>query len=135
MQILRTTYLSIGTNQGDTKKNLQNAVDFIDESIGSVQAISAVYKTAAWGFKGDDFYNIGVLSFATIMRNAMQAMNLKVTNEGDTSFVGYLVCLSVSMVWDELYSRCVLRALTKESMDLPANKLQWIFNQEEGEYW
>jgi len=58
MQILRTTYLSIGTNQGDTKKNLQKAVDFIDESIGSVQAISAVYKTAAWGFKGNDFLNI-----------------------------------------------------------------------------
>ena len=58
MQILRTTYLSIGTNQGDRKKNLQNAVDFIDESIGAVQAISGVYKTAAWGFKGDDFLNI-----------------------------------------------------------------------------
>jgi len=58
MQILRTTYLSIGTNQGDRQKNLQNAVDFIDESIGSVQAISSVYKTEAWGFKGDDFFNI-----------------------------------------------------------------------------
>ena len=60
MQILRTTYLSIGTNQGDTQQNLQNAVDFIDESIGAVQAISAVYKTVAWGFKGNDFLNICV---------------------------------------------------------------------------
>ncbi len=58
MQILRTTYLSIGTNQGDQKINLQNAIDNIDESIGAVQTISSVYKTSAWGFKGNAFLNI-----------------------------------------------------------------------------
>lgn len=58
MQILRTTYLSLGSNQGDKFENLQKAVDLIAEKIGTVQKISSVYQTAAWGFKSDDFYNI-----------------------------------------------------------------------------
>jgi deoxyguanosine kinase len=58
MQILRTTYLSLGSNQGNKLENLQNTVDLIAQNIGSIAKISSVYKTAAWGFESDDFYNI-----------------------------------------------------------------------------
>jgi 2-amino-4-hydroxy-6-hydroxymethyldihydropteridine diphosphokinase len=58
MQILRTTYLSLGSNQGDKLQKLQDAVDLIAERIGGISKISSVYKTASWGFKSDDFYNI-----------------------------------------------------------------------------
>tara|TARA_R110001583_G_scaffold8413_5_gene40202 strand:- start:7391 stop:8515 length:1125 start_codon:yes stop_codon:yes gene_type:complete len=58
MQILRTTYLSLGSNEGDKLQNLQQAVDLIAERIGGILKISSVYKTASWGFKSDDFYNI-----------------------------------------------------------------------------
>lgn len=58
MQILRTTYLSLGSNQGNKLENLQNTVDLIAQNIGSISKISSVYKTAAWGFESDDFYNI-----------------------------------------------------------------------------
>jgi len=58
MQILRTTYLSLGSNQGNKLENLQNAVDLIAQNIGSINKISSVYKSAAWGFESDDFYNI-----------------------------------------------------------------------------
>jgi len=58
MQILRTTYLSLGSNQGNKLENLQQAVDLIGENIGIVSKISSIYKTAAWGFESDDFYNI-----------------------------------------------------------------------------
>ncbi|MFD1294759.1 2-amino-4-hydroxy-6-hydroxymethyldihydropteridine diphosphokinase [Lutibacter holmesii] len=57
MQIVRTTYLSLGSNQGNKLKNLQEAIDLIAEKIGSIAKISAVYKTAAWGFESDDFFN------------------------------------------------------------------------------
>lgn len=58
MKILRTTYFSLGTNQGNKTKNLQKAIDLIAEKIGSINKISSVYKTDSWGFESDDFFNI-----------------------------------------------------------------------------
>ncbi|HSQ45564.1 MAG TPA: 2-amino-4-hydroxy-6-hydroxymethyldihydropteridine diphosphokinase [Lutibacter sp.] len=58
MQILRPTYLSLGSNQENKLENLQQAVDLIAEKIGAINKISAVYKTESWGFKSDDFLNI-----------------------------------------------------------------------------
>lgn len=58
MQLIRTTYLSLGSNQGNKLKNLQKAIDFIGNTIGLVRKISSVYKTASWGFNSDDFLNI-----------------------------------------------------------------------------
>jgi len=58
MKINRTTYLSLGSNQGNKLQNLQKAVDIIAKKAGSVQKTSSVYKTAAWGFESDDFFNI-----------------------------------------------------------------------------
>ena len=58
MQILRQTYLSLGSNQGNKLENLQQAIDLIAEKIGAVEKISSVYKTESWGFKSDDFLNI-----------------------------------------------------------------------------
>ena len=58
MQIVRTTYLSLGSNLGNKTENLQQAIDLIAEKIGNISKISSVYKTAAWGFDSDEFYNI-----------------------------------------------------------------------------
>ena len=58
MQIVRTTYLSLGSNQGNKLENLQQAVNLIAEKIGNVTKISSIYKSKSWGFKSDDFYNI-----------------------------------------------------------------------------
>lgn len=58
MQILRPTYLSLGSNQGNKLENLQQAIDLIGEKIGAIVKISSVYKTESWGFKSDDFLNI-----------------------------------------------------------------------------
>ncbi|QTD38715.1 2-amino-4-hydroxy-6-hydroxymethyldihydropteridine diphosphokinase [Polaribacter batillariae] len=61
MKIQHHTYLSLGTNQGNKLENLQKAIYLIANQIGDVQKISSIYKTPAWGFKGDDFYNICLL--------------------------------------------------------------------------
>jgi 2-amino-4-hydroxy-6-hydroxymethyldihydropteridine diphosphokinase len=55
-------YISLGSNKGDKFKNLQLAVDAIYSSVGVVKTISKVYKTPAFGFESDDFFNacIGV---------------------------------------------------------------------------
>lgn len=58
MKNQQTTYLSLGTNQGNKLENLQNAIDSIADKVGDIQKISSVYKTASWGFNSDDFYNI-----------------------------------------------------------------------------
>lgn len=58
MKNRKTTYLSLGTNLGNKIENLQNAVDTIHKRIGFVVKVSSVYKTASWGFSGEDFFNI-----------------------------------------------------------------------------
>lgn len=58
MFIARTTYLSLGSNLDNKFENLQQAINLIAETIGSITKISSVYKTTSWGFKSDDFYNI-----------------------------------------------------------------------------
>ena len=60
MQLVRTTYLSLGTNLGNKFENLQQAIDLIAVEIGSVLKISSIYKTASWGFNSEYFYNICV---------------------------------------------------------------------------
>ncbi|WP_296635113.1 2-amino-4-hydroxy-6-hydroxymethyldihydropteridine diphosphokinase [Polaribacter sp.] len=58
MKIQRITYLSLGTNQGNKKENLQRAIDLIANKVGAVLGISSIYKTESWGFDSNDFYNI-----------------------------------------------------------------------------
>ena len=50
-------YISLGSNKGDKFKNLQYAVDAIYKNIGTVKLISKVYKSPAFGFESDDFFN------------------------------------------------------------------------------
>lgn len=50
-------YLALGSNQGDKLQNLQNAVNHIFKKVGGIVQISPIYKTPAWGFEGEDFYN------------------------------------------------------------------------------
>ena len=54
-------YISLGSNKGDAFKNLQLAIDAIDQKIGFVKSISRVYKTKSWGFEADDFNNACIL--------------------------------------------------------------------------
>lgn len=58
MKIQRVTYLSLGSNQGNKLKNLQEAIYLIAEKIGPTLKISSVYKTPSVGFVGEDFFNI-----------------------------------------------------------------------------
>ena len=49
--------LSLGTNQGDKKANIQNAIDLIHNELGTVVQTSPLYEFPAWGFESESFYN------------------------------------------------------------------------------
>jgi len=58
MNNLRRAYLSLGSNLGDKLQNLQKCVDLLNKKNCRVTSISKVYQTVAWGFEGNDFYNL-----------------------------------------------------------------------------
>ena len=57
MSKLTTTYIALGSNQGEKIVCLQKALDLIYETLGDVTRVSKLYRTPAWGFQGDDFMN------------------------------------------------------------------------------
>ncbi len=55
-------YLSLGTNLGNRKRNIREAIDKIGEQIGVVERQSALYETKPWGFSSpNDFINACVM--------------------------------------------------------------------------
>jgi 2-amino-4-hydroxy-6-hydroxymethyldihydropteridine diphosphokinase len=54
-------YLSLGSNLGNRKHNLENAVAEIGRCCGEITACSSFYATAPWGFLSpNEFINIAV---------------------------------------------------------------------------
>jgi len=58
MKIVRTTYLSLGSNIGEKLQIIQAAIELISDKIGHVKKVSSIYKSKSWGFTGNDFYNL-----------------------------------------------------------------------------
>ena len=53
--------LSIGTNIGDRKANIENAITALN-TIGTVTAVSPIYSSDPWGFESENgFYNIALI--------------------------------------------------------------------------
>lgn len=44
-----TAYLLLGGNLGDREANLAHAIVLLNEQVGEVLSVSALYETAAWG--------------------------------------------------------------------------------------
>ena len=54
-------YLSLGTNLGDRRRNLEEALRLLDEGLGAHwEALSSVIESKSWGFEGRDFLNCAV---------------------------------------------------------------------------
>ena len=58
MKIVRSTFLSLGSNIGNRLANLQEAVFQISDRIGQVLAVSSVFRSASWGYQGNEYFNI-----------------------------------------------------------------------------
>jgi 2-amino-4-hydroxy-6-hydroxymethyldihydropteridine diphosphokinase len=62
---MNTTYLALGSNEGDRRQNLNLAIERIAASCGTIVRLSSIYETAAWGLEDQpDFLNM-VLSIET----------------------------------------------------------------------
>ncbi len=55
--MLHHTYISLGSNLGNTFKNLQDAINVLHKTIGNTVIISPVYETSSWGFEAPSFLN------------------------------------------------------------------------------
>lgn len=54
-------YLLLGGNLGDRKRNLDMAIQLLNNEAGQVTAVSSIYETAAWGVtEQPDFLNQAV---------------------------------------------------------------------------
>lgn len=53
---MKKVYLGLGTNLGNKEQNLQIAVQKIEEQIGRVISLSALYVTAPWGFSSENAF-------------------------------------------------------------------------------
>lgn len=87
---MTTAYLSLGSNLGDKKENLQTAVDLLRERKNlKTEKISGIYITEPVGFKyQDDFYNIAVkISFEGTPQNLIDiCMDIEKDMQKENSF-------------------------------------------------
>ena len=61
MKPTKTVHIALGSNKGNKLQYLQLAINAVFKRIGVVIKISKVYKTPAFGFEGDDFYNACIM--------------------------------------------------------------------------
>ena len=61
-------YFSLGSNQGDRRANIEEALRRLDKAVGRPrEALSSVIESRAWGFDGADFLNC-VVRYRTARR-------------------------------------------------------------------
>lgn len=53
---MHTVYLGLGTNLGDRRRNIAEAVRLIGERIGTVRRMSSLIETEPWGFASDNMF-------------------------------------------------------------------------------
>ncbi len=68
-------FFGLGTNLGNKEENLNDAINYIDERIGSINSLSAFYVTEPWGFKSDNSFLNAVCSINSD-KSPMQILNI-----------------------------------------------------------
>ncbi len=59
---MKELIIGLGSNLGDRRKNIENAVALIEERVGAIAAISSMVETEPWGFEsGNYFLNCAIL--------------------------------------------------------------------------
>ena len=87
---LNTVYLSLGSDLGDRKKNISDAIELIKKKAGKVQKQSSFYESKPLGFKSDTlFYNICIEIETTLtpigLLKLLQKIELKLGRIKDPS--------------------------------------------------
>lgn len=75
-------YLSLGTNLGNRKRNIREAIEKIDEQIGVVKRQSTLYETKPWGYSSpNDFINACVLVFTPMAPRQVLEVTQRIERE------------------------------------------------------
>jgi len=67
LQQLHQVYLSLGSNLGDRKHNLLQAIRLIGERVGDVTRQSSFISTEPWGFQSDHLFLNAVILCETLL--------------------------------------------------------------------
>ena len=62
---MASIYLLLGSNMGDKKAHLNQAMILIRQQIGEIVAQSSIYETEPWGFKDNSYFLNQVLKIRT----------------------------------------------------------------------
>lgn len=68
-------FLGLGTNLGNKDENLNDALEYINKRVGSINSLSAFYVTEPWGFKSDNSFLNAVCSVET-EKSPMQILSI-----------------------------------------------------------
>ena len=72
-------YLSLGSNMGDRRANIESALSLLDEAFGRhYERIAGILETPSWGFEAADFLNCAVMYPIPRKRESAEAQALEV---------------------------------------------------------
>ena len=71
----QTVYLGLGTNLGNKKNNLKNAIKALSLELGEPVKVSSVCQSEPWGFKSPNSFLNLVVSYNTLL-NAAQVLSI-----------------------------------------------------------
>jgi len=80
---MEDVYLGLGSNMGDRKQHLSDAIESIKNSIGVILKCSSIIETESWGFKSTPFLNqVILISTELTPENLMKELQLIETKMG-----------------------------------------------------
>ncbi|MBR5072054.1 MAG: 2-amino-4-hydroxy-6-hydroxymethyldihydropteridine diphosphokinase [Bacteroidales bacterium] len=72
-------YLSLGSNMGDRRANIEAALAMLDEAFGTgYKLLSNIIETPSWGLQGEDFLNCAVMYALPRKRAGAEAQALEI---------------------------------------------------------
>ncbi|MDR2692542.1 MAG: 2-amino-4-hydroxy-6-hydroxymethyldihydropteridine diphosphokinase [Dysgonamonadaceae bacterium] len=113
-----TAYLALGTNLGDRRFNLQEALLLIAGNTGSFSAISSVYETEPWGFVSENKFLNRVAAVETELNpmeilGQTQAIEQAIGRREKTFHVYQDRLIDIDLI---LYGQCIVNT---EKLQLP----------------
>lgn len=122
MATIKKVYISLGSNKGDKFRNLQDAVNAIYQKIGNVKIISKVYKSASFGFDGDEFLNACTIVETHLTANKTMKELLKIETDlgrirsSNNGYENRIIDLDIIFFEDEI--------IDKKSLQVPHPEMQ-----------
>ena len=79
---IRHVYLSLGSNQGNKRRNMITALALLAERAGDIPSLSAFYETEPWGFESDNkFLNAVAYLKTTLSPTDLLALTQQIERE------------------------------------------------------